>query len=201
MKKMILGSFQTNCYIVENDKKEVFIVDPGDNGKKIAKYLNDNELHLTTILLTHGHFDHVGAVDYLYDKYKCKIYAHKETIDLVKDSYLNLSVMENEFVVKAPILEAPNYFNINGYLIEWMFLPGHCQGSSMIYLKDKNIIFSGDVLFRGSIGRYDFPSSSKYDTIKSLNQIKQLDFDAIIYPGHGEETTLRFEIENNMYLK
>lgn len=73
--------------------------------------------------------------------------------------------------------------------------------SSMIYLKDENIIFSGDVLFKGSIGRFDFPNSSKYETIESINKIKEYDFDAVIYPGHGPNSTLSEERLNNPYLK
>lgn len=200
LKKFVLGQLQTNCYLMINDNKEVFIVDPGDNGKKIRKYLNDNELKLTAILLTHGHFDHIGAVDYLYDVFHCPIYAHKETIEIANDPFLNLSTMLSPMVLSAPIQTVNERFDLNGYKIEWMFLPGHCKGSSMIRVIDENIIFSGDVLFKGSIGRFDFPTSSHSDTKKSLNYIKSLDYDAIIYPGHGEQSTLSEEKLNNPYL-
>lgn len=201
LKKFVLGQLQTNCYMMINDKKEAFIVDPGDNGKKIRKYLTENELTLTAILLTHGHFDHMGAVDYLYDVYHCPIYAHKETIELASDPFLNLSTMISPMVLSAPVIAVNEQFELNGYKIEWLFLPGHCQGSSMIRLVDENIIFSGDVLFKGSIGRFDFPTSSHADTKKSLLYIKNLDYDAVVYPGHGEETTLKDELAYNPYLK
>ena len=201
LKRFIVSSFQTNCYLMTNDNHQAFIVDPGDNGKKIHKYLVDNEIDLTAILITHGHIDHVGAVDYLYNIYKCPVITHEESIELMKNPKLNLSsYFQGDVIVNAPLIKADSLFEINGYKIEWMFLPGHCQGSSMIRVVDENIIFSGDVLFKGSIGRFDFPSSSHFDTKQSLNYINNLEYDAVIYPGHGESTSLLEEKNTNPYL-
>ena len=201
LKRFIVSSFQTNCYLMTNDNHQAFIVDPGDNGKKIHKYLVDNEIDLTAILITHGHIDHVGAVDYLYNIYKCPVITHEESIELMKNPKLNLSsYFQGDVIVNAPLIKADTFFEVNGYKIEWMFLPGHCQGSSMIRVVDENIIFSGDVLFKGSIGRFDFPSSSHFDTKQSLNYINNLEYDAIIYPGHGESTSLLEEKNTNPYL-
>lgn len=202
MRRMIVSDFQTNCYIENNDLKEAFIVDPGGNGKKIWKYLNENELQLKAILLTHGHIDHIGAVEYLYNKTHCLVYAHQETIELVKDASMNLSAVFGEpYVLNVPIIEAEDEFEVIGYKMRWYFMPGHCQGSSMIYMIDKQVMFSGDVLFKGSIGRYDFPTSSHYDTKCSLEKIKAFDFDCHVLPGHGDFTTLNEEKKNNPYLR
>lgn len=202
LKKFIVSSFQTNCYLLTNDNKEGILIDPGDNGKKINSYLIDNGINLTAILLTHGHIDHIGAVDYLYNIYKCNIYAHKETIEMMRNPKLNLSsLFGHDTIIIAPIIESKDNFSINGYVIEWMFLPGHCQGSSMIRFVNENIIFSGDVLFRESIGRFDFPTSSHSDTKNSLEYIKNIDYDAIVYPGHGEPTSIKYEQSHNYYLK
>lgn len=202
IKKLVLGSLQTNCYVVSNDEtKECFIIDPGTNGQKIMKYLNDNELQLKAVLLTHAHFDHMGALDYLSDRTDCEIYAHEYSFDLLTDTGLNLSDMVCPFVIKSEVKPAPEQFELCGYNIVWMLLEGHCSGSSMIYLPDENVIFSGDVLFAGSIGRFDFPTSSNMKTKESLLKIKSLEFDATVYPGHGEETTILNEQQNNPYLK
>ncbi len=202
IKKMILGSMETNCYIVINEEtKECFIIDPATNGQKIVKYLNENELTLKAILITHGHFDHIGAVDYLTDRCDCDVYTHEYTKELLTDTGLNLSDMIFPFVLKSEVISAEETFELCGYEIRWMLLEGHCQGSSMIYVPKENAIFSGDVLFAGSIGRFDFPTSSNLKTKETLKSIKELDFDAVVYPGHGESTTLAYEKENNPYLK
>ena len=201
IKKLILGNMQVNCYVIYNDKKECIIIDPGDIGKKVVNYIEENELIVKAILLTHGHFDHIGAVDYLYQRYPCDIYTHRETFELLHNPELNLSVYEKSFVLEAPVQVAMENMNIAGFDIQWFLLEGHCHGSSMIYIQSENALFSGDVLFAGSIGRFDFPTSSHLETKKSLEKIKLFDFDARLLPGHGEESLLSFEQKNNPYLK
>lgn len=201
IKTFVLGVMQTNCYIVSNDENHCMIIDPGAQGKKVAKYLEENELVLDAILLTHGHFDHIGAVDYLYDKYHCPIYIHHEDIEMLTNSRLNLSYLEKPFSLSAPVTLASEHMEISGFKICWFHLPGHCPGASMIYLEDENVIFSGDVLFNGSIGRFDFPNSSKYDTLTSIEKIKTFNFDATLYPGHGPSSTLKSELLSNPYLQ
>lgn len=201
IKTFVLGVMQTNCYIVSNDENHCMIIDPGAQEKKVAKYLEENELVLDAILLTHGHFDHIGAVDYLYDKYHCPIYIHHEDIEMLTNSRLNLSYLEKPFSLSAPVTPASEHMEISGFKICWFHLPGHCPGASMIYLEDENVIFSGDVLFNGSIGRFDFPNSSKYDTLTSIEKIKTFNFDATLYPGHGPSSTLKSELLSNPYLQ
>lgn len=201
IKKLILGNMEENCYVVYNNERHCFIVDPGAQGQKIAKFVQEQELKIDGIVLTHGHFDHIGAVDYLYDKFHCLIYTHQETIALLQDSSLNLSCFETPLVIRAPIICVDTNVKIGDFELVWMLLEGHCQGSSMIYYPQEDIIFSGDVLFKGSIGRFDFPTSSHFETKKSLEVIKSLQFDARVLPGHGEETTLEIEKKTNPYLK
>lgn len=201
IKKLIVGSLQTNCYVIYNENKDCIVVDPGAQGQKINKYIIENELSLKAILLTHGHFDHIGATDYLVEKYNTPVYAHTLTKELLYDSSLNLSFYESPFVLNSDVHEAEDEFDIAGFKFKWMLLEGHCQGSSMIHYLNENIIFSGDVLFKESIGRFDFPTSSRMQTRQTLQFIKDFEFDGRILPGHGEETTLEFEKLNNFYLK
>lgn len=201
IKKLLLGHLQTNGYVISNEDKRCIIIDPGDIGKKIVNYITEEELSVAAIFITHGHFDHIGAVDYLYNLYTCDIYIHKEDVPLLRDANLNLSVFETPFSISSTIKEADEKMKIAGFDVEWMHLPGHCPGSSMIHFINEEVIFSGDVLFKDSIGRFDFPGSSKHDTQMSLQKIKELAYDVTIYPGHGEKTTLKIEQSNNPYLK
>ena len=200
IKKLILGTMQTNCHVVYNEE-DCFIIDPGANGQKVAKFIHEHEFNVKAILLTHGHFDHIGAVDYLFEKYQCPIYTHQHTLPLLKDIKTNLSFYEQPFTIQSPVIASDDEMQIGPWTIKWYLLEGHCQGSSMIYVMQENAMFSGDVLFAGSIGRYDFPTSSHLQTKQSLEFIKNLEFDARLLPGHGEESTLAFEQQNNPYLK
>ena len=201
IKKLQLGNFQTNAYIVSNDKNECIVIDPGSNGKKITKYLESEELDVHAILLTHGHFDHIGAVDYLYHRNQCPIYIHQEDVGMLKDTNLNLSYYEEPLVLESPVIAADESLEIIGFNIHWLHLPGHCPGSSMLHFVNEEVIFSGDVIFKDSIGRFDLPNSSHHDTKQSLQKIKELKVDAVMYPGHGESTTLAQEQQSNPYLQ
>lgn len=201
IKKLILGMMQTNCYVIYNNNNDCIVIDPGANGQKVARYIEENEFNLIAILLTHGHFDHIGAVDYLYQRYHCEIYTDQASFELLKNPQLNLSFYEEDFIVDSPILKSSQYMQIGDWDIEWMLLEGHCQGSSMIYIPSEKALFSGDVLFAGSIGRFDFPTSSHFETKQSMETIQSFEFDARLLPGHGEESTLLYEQKNNPYLK
>lgn len=202
IKKLILGEMQTNCYIVYNEQKECFVIDPGANGQKVARFLNEQELEVQAILLTHGHFDHIGAIDYLYERYHCPIYARQESMEVIMDPQVNLSALfQTPFIPRSPLTPTENTLHIAHMTIQWLLLEGHCHGSSMIYVPEENALFSGDVLFAGSIGRYDFPTSSHHTTKESLQKIKALHFDARLLPGHGEESTLLYEQKNNPFLR
>ena len=199
-KRLIVGCFQENTYIVSNHK-ECILIDPGANGKKIKDVIYKEGLSLIAILLTHGHMDHIGAVDYLYDNFQCPIYIHKEDMPLLYDANLNLSYLEKPFIIRSPIIDIESMPRLLDTAIKYIHLPGHTPGSCVFHFVDEKVMFTGDVLFQGSIGRYDFPLSSKADMIASINKIKSFPFDAKIYPGHGEATSLSAEKSNNPFLQ
>jgi hydroxyacylglutathione hydrolase len=159
--KVVVGYLKENCYILEKDNK-VIIVDPGDEYAKII-----NEIHgdVIGVLLTHSHFDHVGALDEVINHYHVPV----------------------------------NKFNPEPFNFEVIYTPGHSWDSKTYYFKDDNLMFTGDFIFYHDIGRTDLKSGSIKDMKKSLNKIKHYPLNTIIYPGHGETTTLQNEIVNINY--
>ena len=148
---VIVGDLQENCYILTLDG-DTYLIDPGDEAEKIEKYLKDKKVK--SILITHHHFDHVGALEYFEKKYNLK---HNEFND---DKY---EVIKN---------------------------PGHTSDSISFYFKNLGIIFCGDFIFQNSIGRMDLPTGSSFEMKKSLDMISRYDDDIVLYPGHGDKTTL-----------
>jgi hydroxyacylglutathione hydrolase len=192
------GAFQVNSYLVLN-KKEAIIIDPF-HSKEFLEEIKDYKV--THIILTHGHIDHILAVNELKEKTKAKIAIHKDDLELLNNENENLS-KEFDFKLKniKPdiILEDNQLLNFEDRDIEIIHTPGHTQGS--ICLLIKNILFSGDTLFKESIGRTDLPGG---DLDQEINSIKQrlltLPNETMVLPGHGERTTIKHEKEDNFFL-
>ena len=196
VKNMVLGIIMTNCYIAYDDVvKEAFIVDPADSADEIPLKIIELGVKPVAILLTHGHFDHIGAVDELRDKYKIKVYVYEDEKD-VMTSDANLASM----IGKRMSVEADEYLRdlqtiiIGGEKIQVIHTPGHTKGSCCFYLPDEKVLFSGDTMFCQSFGRTDFPTGSMSQLISSIkNRLLKLDDDVKVYPGHNEETKIGFE--------
>lgn len=196
VKDMVLGMIMTNCYIAYDDVvKEAFIVDPADSADEIQLKITELGVKPVAILLTHGHFDHIGAVDELRDKYKIKVYVYEDEKD-VMTSDANLASM----IGKRMSVEADEYLRdlqtiiIGGEKIQVIHTPGHTKGSCCFYLPDEKVLFSGDTMFCQSFGRTDFPTGSMSQLISSIkNRLLKLDDDVKVYPGHNEETKIGFE--------
>lgn len=207
LKRMTLGSFQSNCYIVYNeDTKKAILVDPGDELTRIERFLKQHELDVEAIFLTHGHIDHIGAIEGLNMHYaNAKIYIHEEDYPFLIDSRLNLSsgMLSMPFTFKKEIIKLKDQqtISIMDKTMTCLHYPGHTPGSCMYALEPEHCLFSGDVLFARSIGRYDLPLGSHADTKESLNKIKELDESYKLYPGHGESSTIAQELISNPFLR
>ncbi len=198
-------AFQSNCYVVENDNKEAIAFDIGGDAQEFMKFLKQNDLVLKKILLTHGHFDHIMGVSEVASLTGAEVYIHREDELMLTDAKVNLSSFMGENAFK----KVENYTVVSdGEVIEFgdasvkvFHTPGHTRGSVCYICED--MIFSGDTLFRRSIGRTDFPGGSYNTIINSLKKIKKLadTADYKIYPGHEQTTTLSDEIKNNMYMR
>ncbi len=185
-----MGVYQTNCYIVTKDGKD-FIIDPGVNA---TEWVIKNVTNPVAILNTHGHFDHVWSNAELQEKLKIPLYTPKGDVMMLRDSSWmpDLPPSTPDYQV-----EGDAELDFDGVKVKFRHFPGHCQGCSTIEIGDA--MFSGDFIFDRSIGRTDFPYSSPQDMKKSLEKFKNLDFDKIIYPGHGGKTTIKQEQKNADY--
>ena len=203
---MVVGPVSTNCYFLVNEElREAVIVDPGENAKQIQGYLAENELKPVAILLTHGHFDHMMAATALRDAYGIKVYATAKEKELLNSSTLNLSkgFIRADYTMDADIYcKEGDEFYLAGCSIRVLETPGHTPGGCCYYIPSQNMMFSGDTLFYGSIGRTDFPGGSFKELSRSIKEkLYVLPAETICYSGHGEATKVGFEKEHNPYVR
>ncbi len=185
-----MGPYQTNCYIVEQDGKEI-VIDPGVGA---TDWVAANVKHPVAILNTHGHFDHVWSNQALKEKLGVPLYTPKGDVML-----LQRSRWMPDLPPSYPDIEVngDRTFDIDGISVRFRHFPGHSPGCSTIEIGDA--MFSGDFIFQGSIGRTDFPYSSPEAMKKSLERFAAVEYDKKVYPGHGAATTIRAEQRNVPY--
>lgn len=198
VRKITEGPMMANCYVVYDDNKNGFLIDPVYPSGKIENYIDKNKINIGFILLTHTHFDHVLGLDYFKSKLNVKVYASEDSKDIANDPDYNLSRGYCDLDLKIDFyLKDGEVFS--EYKIKAVKTPGHSL-DSMSYKIDDDI-FSGDTLFNLSIGRSDFPGGNFNTLINSIkNKIFIYDDDTKIHPGHGESTSIKFEKENNPFL-
>ena len=188
---LTLGLFQVNCYIVhKEDCDRCLVIDPGYDAGKILQYLEDNNLQPEAILLTHGHFDHVGAVKALAKETACPVYVRDE------EHTMPHALTAGDL---GDTIHYPDTFSLAEMDISVLHTPGHTPGSVCLLMQDA--MFSGDTLFAGSCGRTDLPGGNWATIQNSLHLLRELPGDYRVFPGHGEETTLSFEKKTNPYLR
>ena len=186
IKTIKVGLLQTNCYILSSENKDAVIIDPGDEAGKIISFLEENSLAPKAILLTHTHFDHIGAVEQIVEKYNIKVCASPFCFGDIPNIEI---IPTNE---SKTIIEGNMEFQV-------LATPGHKEDSVCYILN--NYLFSGDTLFRLGVGRTDLEGGSSLELKQSLKKISSLPYeDLLIFPGHMEHTSLAFERQNNPYM-
>lgn len=186
------GPLQENTYIAyEPGMEGALIIDPGDDAADILGVLRQHSLTPVLILLTHGHFDHTGAVMAIQETYGTPVAMHSNDRRLAEGN-----VPEGKY---ARFLDGQDELSAGPFSIEVLHTPGHSAGS-VCYLID-GVLFSGDTLFQGSIGRTDFPEGSETDMARSLSILRELPGETKVYPGHGPSTTIMQERATNPWMR
>ena len=197
IKAVEAGPIQANCYILmDEETKEIVIMDPGGEAEMLSEEIDNFKGNVKFIILTHGHFDHVGAVKDLCQKYKVPFYISAVDYEYVQkdDSGIFGKLPNNPLVIKEG-----DTISFGKNTIKVLETPGHTKGGVSFVIDDK--VFTGDTLFRGSIGRTDFLGGDFDEIINSIKtKLLPLGDDIIVYPGHGPSSTIAFEKRNNPYL-
>ena len=196
IKTIPVGQLETNCYVVTNEKTlECVLIDPGDESNTILDYLEANRLKCRAILLTHGHYDHVGAVDAIARETGATVYMNeRDDYRQAVDMHLPYTLKENgRSYDDGDVVEAA------GLRFEVIGTPGHTPGG--VTIKCEDALFTGDTLFKGSCGRTDLPGGDMIQELASLRRLCELPGDYEVYPGHMDASTLEREREFNYYCR
>ncbi len=189
VKRLVLGQFAVNCYILAAGNANI-IIDAGAEPEIIERYLKDEKINPDFLLNTHGHYDHIGAVAEIVSNHKIPFYIHKSEEFLITDILKTYNLIDDK-----------NFSFFDKYGLRIIHTPGHTPGSIIIAYQD--LLFTGDLLFKGSIGRTDLPGGDS-DIIKkslaSLKSLKSLNSEFKVLPGHGKSSTLGYEFKNNYFL-
>jgi len=200
IKCITVGALETNCYIVADEKTlECAVIDPGADASTILDYLEEAHLSCRFILLTHGHFDHTGAVNDILAETDARLFVHKADVGVTVggDYYRFIPPADTQYYADGDTVCVGD---VSFTVIE---TPGHTPGSVTLLCAqgDEQVYFTGDTLFRDSCGRTDFPGSSTEDMLRSLKRLAELPGSGEVYPGHGFSTTLERERSMNYFMK
>lgn len=203
---LVVGILHTNCYVIsEEDTNNCVVIDPGASGDKIIDFLDNRSLNPVKVLITHGHNDHIRAIIDLKAHYNnLEVICHKDAEEYLKMPELNLSCMSRKLVSVMPdkLIEEGDDIVVNKIVFNTFLVPGHADGSICYYLKDNNCVFTGDTLFKDTIGITDnIPRGNMKILVSNIKKkLMTLPDDTIVYPGHGPETTIAYEKKNNYFI-
>ena len=195
--------FDENCYVVSDDTGEGVVIDPGGMAKEILAYIREKKLSIQAVLDTHGHCDHIGANDAIRDETGAPLYIHKADAPMLSDMRLNLSAFMGFKALSRPaehLLSEGDKISFGKSELEVIHTPGHTVGG-VCFVGD-GVVFTGDTLFAGSIGRSDFPGGSEVELIGNIKKkLLALPDEMKVYSGHGPSSEIGWERQCNPYLQ
>lgn len=204
---LVLGEFQANCYVVRTDDqaKACLVIDPGLDAEGLIEFLAGRGLEPASVVLTHGHVDHIAGVSALRKAYpSLRLYVHAEDAPMLADTRANLSAWFGSPCKVSPadrLVRDADTIKEAGLRLRVIHTPGHTPGGICLYIPDAEVVFTGDCLFAGSVGRTDFPGSDPEALIASIRtRLLTLPSQTRAYPGHGPVTTLGQEKLTNPYV-
>ena len=211
IKRLMCNPLQENCYVVSDETKECVIIDCGayynEEKEALASYIVKNNLKPLHLIATHGHLDHNFGNAFVYQKYGLQVEICSEDQNLVEhlrehaSALFGMNIQEKQPPV-GRLLKHGDIITFGHHTLNVLQTPGHSHGSALFYCKEEQTVFTGDTLFRMSIGRTDFPESSWTEMEHSLeNVVKQLPKETVILSGHGPQSTMADELMYNLYLK
>lgn len=209
IKKFVCNMIQENCYVVSDETGECVIIDCGayypEERRAIVDYIDGNRLVPQHLLATHGHIDHNFGNNTIFDHYKLQPEVHYADRKLIEQLPLQAEViagvqLDYDMPPVGTYLNDGDTIGFGTHQLDIIETPGHTPGGVFYYCKAEKVAFTGDTLFRGSIGRTDFEGGSMFQMIQSLRMVSQLPDDTTLMPGHGEATTLSRELANNPYM-
>lgn len=191
------GRWKQNCYIAANAAGDVFIVDPGSQADDLFALIEQRGWSVHAIINTHGHFDHIGAVAAVKDRFHAPFFLHGSDARLLERANLFRMVFEAPDPVKIPtitqdIAALPESFEVGPFRVSWIATPGHTEGS--VCLRIENFLFSGDTLMHNAIGRTDLPGGNRDQLLASVRSLMSLPGETVVCGGHGPRTTIAAEL-------
>jgi glyoxylase-like metal-dependent hydrolase (beta-lactamase superfamily II) len=200
--KIVVGQLDVNCYVIhEENSSEAVVIDPGDEFDRIAGLLDRKGLTPKYLLLTHAHYDHVCAVGELKEKYGAAIVMHEdemETYRMTKNLCISWGFAADDFPHPDMLVKDGDKIFLGNNALEVLHTPGHTPGSICLY--QEGTLFTGDTLFRGSVGRTDLPGGNTARLLNSMKRLVTLPADTRVFCGHGDETTMGEELLKNPFL-
>ncbi len=202
VERLNVGALETNCYIISSEKQSAAVIDPGDDANRILGEIGGRGLSVLYVIDTHAHADHTGANGPVLEATGARLVVGKEDVSMLKDPAANLSAFIGKEAISpspAVVVEDGDRIEVDEIELRFIHTPGHTPGSMCV--ASDEILFSGDTLFAGSVGRTDLAGGSSRRLAESLRKLEEFPDETIVYPGHGEPTTMGRERRLNPFLQ